>query len=129
MDRAEFLGDPDFSPIPVAQLIDKRYAPSGASRCIRESLAEQRTPPTVFGDLDTHATPHRTEAIREPDHTTHYSVVDAEGNAVSVTYTLNDTLGSRVTANGLGFLLNDEMDDFASKQRRAQRLRPHPGPG
>jgi hypothetical protein len=51
-----------------------------------------------------------------PQNTTHYSVVDAEGNAVAVTTTLNDTFGSRVTAEGLGFLLNDEMDDFAAKQ-------------
>ena len=55
-------------------------------------------------------------AVYEPSNTTHYSVVDPEGNAVAVTTTLNDTLGSRVTAEGLGFLLNDEMDDFASKQ-------------
>jgi gamma-glutamyltranspeptidase/glutathione hydrolase len=55
-------------------------------------------------------------AVREPANTTHFSVVDADGNAVAVTTTLNDTLGSRVTAEGLGFLLNDEMDDFASKQ-------------
>ncbi len=55
-------------------------------------------------------------AIREPGNTTHYSVVDAEGNAVAVTTTLNDSFGSRATAEGLGFLLNDEMDDFASKQ-------------
>ena len=52
----------------------------------------------------------------EPDHTTQYSIVDPEGNAVSVTTTLNDSFGSRVTAEGLGFLLNDEMDDFSSKQ-------------
>ena len=52
---------------------------------------------------------------RESSHTTHYSVVDAEGNAVAVTTTINDWFGSRVTADGLGFLLNDEMDDFASK--------------
>ena len=52
----------------------------------------------------------------EPVHTTHYSVVDPEGNAVSVTTTLNESFGSHVTAEGLGFLLNDEMDDFASKQ-------------
>ncbi len=51
----------------------------------------------------------------EPEHTTHYSVVDADGNAVAVTTTLNDSFGSRVTAEGLGFLLNDEMDDFTSK--------------
>src|SRR6185437_8326578 len=57
----------------------------------------------------------QTIAVREPEHTTHYSVVDAEGNAVSVTTTLNDSFGSRVTVPGLGFLLNDEMDDFTSK--------------
>ena len=53
--------------------------------------------------------------MAETNHTTHYSVVDPEGNAVATTTTLNDTLGSRVTAEGLGFLMNDEMDDFASK--------------
>ena len=51
----------------------------------------------------------------EGNHTTHYSVVDAEGNAVAVTTTINDWFGSRVTADGLGFLLNDEMDDFSAK--------------
>jgi gamma-glutamyltranspeptidase/glutathione hydrolase len=53
--------------------------------------------------------------VGEPEHTTHYSVVDAAGDAVSVTTTLNDSFGSRVTVPGLGFLLNDEMDDFTSK--------------
>ena len=63
-------------------------------------------PPDIF-----HPAP-----VAEPDHTTHYSVVDPEGNAVAVTTTLNDSFGSRVTAEGMGFLLNDEMDDFAAKQ-------------
>src|SRR5208283_4685777 len=54
-------------------------------------------------------------APREFPHTTHYSVVDADGNAVAVTTTINDWFGSRVTATGLGFLLNDEMDDFSAK--------------
>ncbi|HWX94686.1 MAG TPA: gamma-glutamyltransferase [Terriglobales bacterium] len=54
--------------------------------------------------------------MREPENTTHYSVVDPAGNAVAVTTTLNETFGSRVTAEGLGFLLNDEMDDFTAKQ-------------
>ena len=52
---------------------------------------------------------------RESNHTTHYSIVDTEGNAVAVTTTINGWFGSRVTADGLGFLLNDEMDDFAAK--------------
>ena len=117
-DRAEFLGDPDFSKIPVAQLIDKRY---GAAW--RETIPPRRaTPsatlkrPSVFSQLDSYAKAHPQPAsATEPNHTTHYSIVDAEGNAVAVTTTLNDEFGSRVTAEGLGFLLNDEMDDFSSK--------------
>jgi gamma-glutamyltranspeptidase/glutathione hydrolase len=118
-DRAEFLGDPDFSKIPVAQLIDKRY---GAAW--RESIdpahataSKDLTRPAIFSQLEQYAAGHAPAgAGAEPDHTTHYSVVDPEGNAVAVTTTLNDSFGSRVTAGGLGFLLNDEMDDFASKQ-------------
>ncbi len=118
-DRAEFLGDPDFSKIPVAQLLDKRYA-----NAWRETIPLRRaTPgnelrrPSVFSQLDRYARSHpQPKSLLEPVHTTHYSVVDPEGNAVSVTTTLNESFGSHVTAEGLGFLLNDEMDDFASKQ-------------
>jgi gamma-glutamyltranspeptidase/glutathione hydrolase len=118
-DRAEFLGDPDFSKIPVAQLIDKKY---GAAW--RESIDPARaTPskdlkrPAIFSELEQYASQHsQPRAVREPEHTTHYSVVDPDGDAVAVTTTLNDNFGSRVTAEGLGFLLNDEMDDFAAKQ-------------
>ena len=117
-DRAEFLGDPDFSKLPVAQLIDKRYG-----NAWRETIPLRRaTPsatlrrPSVFSQLDSYASLHPQPAfVAEPDHTTHYSVVDPEGDAVAVTTTLNDAFGSRVTAEGLGFLLNDEMDDFSSK--------------
>ena len=117
-DRAEFMGDPDFSKIPVAQLIDKRYG-----NAWRETIAVRKaTPsadirrPSVFSQLDSYASSHpQPVSFVEPDHTTHYSIVDAEGNAVSVTTTLNDSFGSHVTAEGLGFLLNDEMDDFSSK--------------
>ncbi len=117
-DRAEFMGDPDFSKIPVAQLIDKRYG-----NAWRETIPLRKaTPsadlrrPSVFSQLDSYASSHPQPASTvEPDHTTHYSVVDPEGNAVSVTTTLNDSFGSHVTAEGLGFLLNDEMDDFSSK--------------
>jgi len=74
--------------------------------------------PAVFNELERYATAHPRPigGIKEPENTTHYSVVDPAGDAVAVTTTLNDSLGSRVTAEGLGFLLNDEMDDFASKQ-------------
>ncbi|HUS19318.1 MAG TPA: gamma-glutamyltransferase [Terriglobales bacterium] len=118
-DRAEFLGDPDFSKIPVAQLLDKRYGnawrdtidPNRAS-----GSRELQRPGGIFNDLDRVAKLDRDHAIPEPEHTTHYSVVDAQGNAVSVTTTLNDSFGSRVTLEGLGFLVNNEMDDFAAKQ-------------
>jgi gamma-glutamyltranspeptidase / glutathione hydrolase len=117
MDRAEFMGDPDFSKIPVAQLIDKRYGVAW-----RDSIDPARaTPstglkrPAVFSELEQYAATHPPEASHEGSNTTHYSVVDAEGNAVAVTTTLNDSFGSRVTAEGLGFLMNDEMDDFSSK--------------
>jgi gamma-glutamyltranspeptidase/glutathione hydrolase len=118
-DKAEFMGDPDFSRIPVAQLIDKKY---GAAW--RESIdPAHATPskdlkrPAIFNELEQYAQQNpQPLAIREPGHTTHYSVVDAAGSAVAVTTTLNDSFGSRVTAGNLGFLLNDEMDDFAAKQ-------------
>jgi gamma-glutamyltranspeptidase / glutathione hydrolase len=115
-DRTDFLGDPDFAKIPVAQLIDKKYAAAW-----RDSIDPSHATPSKelkrpsFGELERVAQ-LRIPAIGEPENTTHYSVVDAEGNAVSVTTTLNASFGSRVTAEGLGFLLNDEMDDFAAKQ-------------
>src|SRR5271170_7372412 len=117
-DRAEFLGDPDFAKLPVAQLIDKKY---GAAW--RESIDEAKATaskdlkrPAIFSELEQYAAAHpQPLANRESPHTTHYSVVDAAGNAVAVTTTINDWFGSRVTADGLGFLLNDEMDDFSAK--------------
>src|ERR1700756_1112911 len=119
-DRAEFLGDPDFAKIPVAQLIDKRYAAGWRESIDPEhaSVSKDLRRPTVFNELERYAQAHllKATAIREPENTTHYSVVDPAGNAVAVTTTLNDTLGSRVTAEGLGVLLQDNMDDFASKQ-------------
>jgi gamma-glutamyltranspeptidase/glutathione hydrolase len=118
-DRAEFLGDPDFSKIPVAQLIDKRYGSAWRDtiNLRRASPSSTLRRPAIFSQLDSYASTHpQPVSIHEPEHTTHYSVVDPEGNAVSVTTTLNNTFGSAVTAGGLGFLLNDEMDDFAAKQ-------------
>ena len=115
-DRAEFMGDPDFSKVPVAQLIDKRYGVAW-----REGLNPDHAGtsaglhrPSNFAGLDVSAS-NKLAPVREPDHTTHYSIVDEAGDAVAVTTTLNDSFGSRVTAEGLGFLLNNEMDDFAAK--------------
>ena len=117
-DRAEFMGDPDFSKIPVAQLLDKRYAAAWRESIDPEhaSASKELKRPAIFSELEQYAQSHLPEVPRrESNHTTHYSVVDAEGNAVAVTTTINDWFGSRVTADGLGFLLNDEMDDFSSK--------------
>ena len=117
-DRAEFLGDPDFSRIPVAQLIDEKYGAAWRESIdpTHASLSQDLRRPEIFSQLERYAAAHpQPAAVREPGHTTQYSVVDAAGNAVSVTTTLNDDFGSRVTAEGLGFLLNDEMDDFAAK--------------
>jgi len=115
-DRADFMGDPDFAKIPVAQLIDKKYAAAWRDSIdLNHASVSKDLKRPSFNELERVAQ-SRAAAIREPQSTTHYSVVDAEGNAVSVTTTLNDSFGSRVTAKGLGFLLNDEMDDFAAKQ-------------
>ena len=113
MDRSDYLGDPDYVKIPLEQLTDKKYAAAWRTSI----LAEQATPskdlkrPTGFLPPP----PTMDDVRHESTQTTHFSVVDAEGNAVAVTTTLNNDFGSAVTATGLGFLLNDEMDDFASK--------------
>ncbi len=116
-DRADFMGDPDFAKVPVAQLIDKKYAAAWRDSIDpnHASVSNDLKRPSIFNELERVAQSHP-KVIHESENTTHYSVVDAEGNAVAVTTTLNDSFGSRVTAEGLGFLLNDEMDDFAAKQ-------------
>ena len=102
-DRAEFLGDPAFVRVPSAGLTSKRYA-AEVSKTIDVSRA---TPSTRIG--------HGNPALYESPQTTHFSVVDAAGNAVSNTFTLRNNYGSGVTVRGAGFLLNNTMDDFASK--------------
>src|SRR5215472_1811369 len=116
-DRAEFMGDPDFAKIPVAQLIDKRYAEAWRETIPlqKASASAELQRPAIFTELDRYASAHPA-MFHESENTTHYSVVDPEGNAVSVTTTLNGSFGSFVTAEGLGFLMNNEMDDFATKQ-------------
>src|SRR5439155_3792461 len=111
----EFLGDPDFSKIPVAQLIDKRYAAAWRESInpAHASASKDLKRPQIFSQLEQYAAVYPEAAAihepvhttHEPVHTTHYSVVDPAGNTVSVTTTLNDDFGSRVTAEGLGFLL------------------------
>jgi len=102
-DRAEYMGDTDFVKVPIAGLIDKKYAAQLRSTINPESASSS-------------------EQVRagkpvgyESEETTHFTVVDAEGNAVANTYTLNNSYGSAVVAKGTGVIMNDEMDDFAAK--------------
>lgn len=114
-DRADFMGDPDFAKIPVAQLIDKNYASEWRASINPDHASVSKglkRPAGAFDNLDKMA---RAATAPEPNETTHFSTVDAEGNAVSVTTTLNGGFGSYVMAGNLGFLLNNEMDDFAAK--------------
>ena len=99
-DRAEYLGDPDFTSVPVARLIDPAY---NAARAAGVN-------PTVPSP-----TPSIAPGLHESHQTTHFSIVDRQGNAASVTYTLNDDFGSGSVVDGAGFLLNNEMDDFSVK--------------
>lgn len=102
-DRAKWLGDPDFVKVPVTELIDPTYA---ASRMKSMNFNQA----TKSSDIQAGAFP----GYESPE-TTHYSIVDGEGNAVSITTTLNNAYGSKVFVAGSGFLLNDEMDDFSAK--------------
>ena len=115
MDRADYLGDPDYNTMPVTELISKSYAEAW-----RTTISPGSATPSAELNRPSGFLPSapKTAGQRRPEsnHTTHYSVVDAEGNAVAVTTTLNDWFGSRVTAGSLGFLLNDEMDDFTAKE-------------
>lgn len=98
-DRAEYMGDPDFAQVPVAALLSPDYLARRARQ---------------IDPIKPSATASVTPGLEKPQ-TTHYSIVDRWGNAVSNTYTLNGTFGSGVAVEGAGFLMNDEMDDFSAK--------------
>ncbi|MCS3448741.1 MULTISPECIES: gamma-glutamyltransferase [Bradyrhizobium] len=102
VDRNSYLGDPDFVKNPLERLLDKTYAAK-----IRAAIDPAKA--GVSRDIKPGVPPH------EGSNTTHYSIADKDGNAVSVTYTLNDWFGAKVTAAKTGVLLNDEMDDFTAK--------------
>lgn len=101
-DRNNNLGDPAFVQNPLAQLLSKSYA-----AMIRRKIKPDRA-------LDPNQV-YRTPAAPEGDRTTHYTVIDRQGNIVSVTYPLNGLFGARVIAGETGFFLNNEMDDFTAK--------------
>jgi gamma-glutamyltranspeptidase/glutathione hydrolase len=114
MDRAEFLGDPDFNPhMPLAQMANPAYAAAWRKTIdpVKPSPSATLTRPAGFMPEP----PKLAPLAPESNQTTHFSVVDAQGNAVAMTYTLNFGYGNGMTVDRLGFLLNDEMDDFASK--------------
>lgn len=102
-DRAEHLGDPDFVNVPQKQLLDKNY---NVNR-MKDFSFDKATPSSVIKAGEIFA--------KESLETTHYVIVDKDGNAASVTTTLNNSYGSLVVVEGAGFLLNDEMDDFSVK--------------
>lgn len=102
-DRATFMGDPDFVQVPVQELLDEGYL---KQRMVNVDLAKA----TPSADVKAGEVP-----IYESEQTTHFSIVDPLGNAVSVTTTLNGRYGSKVVVVGAGFLLNNEMDDFSAK--------------
>ncbi len=101
-DRNVNLGDPDFVKVDVARFLSPDYTTQ-----LRQGISANQATPSV--SLGVPGSGH------EGSSTTHFSIVDAQGNAVSLTYTLNDWFGARVTAPNTGVLLNDEMDDFSSK--------------
>ncbi|MEO7962944.1 MAG: gamma-glutamyltransferase [Gemmatimonadaceae bacterium] len=105
LDRARFVGDPDFVQVPVARLTSKAY---GAD--LARSIDTARASSSLTLGRDVVATP-----TAEPNETTHFSVVDAQGNAVSQTYTLEGGYGSGIVVSGAGFILNNEMGDFNKK--------------
>lgn len=102
MDRNTFLGDPAFVNNPIDRLLSKSYADE-----IRKKIAADKATPSA--EVQPGMEPH------EKPETTHYSIVDKQGNAVSTTYTINGLFGAIEIAPGTGFFLNDEMDDFTSK--------------
>ncbi|MBS1856333.1 MAG: gamma-glutamyltransferase [Acidobacteria bacterium] len=106
-DRSENLGDPDFFKVPLTSLLDPKY------------IAKRRASIDPVSATPSSAIKAAAFNGKESNETTHFTVADGEGNVVSVTYTLNGGYGSKVTATGLGFLLNNEMDDFAPKPGEA----------
>lgn len=102
-DRSKYLGDPDFYEVPTDKLISKVYAKELFNKISDKAIPSNQINPGDFSILD--------ESIE----TTHYSIIDKDGNTVSTTTTINSSYGSRIVVDGAGFLLNNEMDDFSSK--------------
>jgi gamma-glutamyltranspeptidase / glutathione hydrolase len=118
-DRAAYLADPDFSNVPVAGLTSPCYAKDlfatiDPLRASPSAEVHAGNPHVCTSGVSASMAPNTINSLGEGPHTTHFSVVDAAGNAVASTFTLNDSYGSHVTSSA-GFLLNDEMDDFTTQ--------------
>ena len=118
-DRAAYLADPDYSNVPVAGLTDPCYAKEvfatvDSQHASSSKVIKAGNPHACGVAASTAISPETLVSLGEGPHTTHFSVIDAAGNAVASTYTLNDSYGSHVTSSA-GFLLNDEMDDFSTQ--------------
>jgi len=118
-DRAAYLADPDYADVPVAGLVSdcygrERFATIDPQRASSSKEIKAGTPHACGVSAGQSIAPNTVVSIGEGPHTTHFSVVDAGGNAVASTYTLNDSYGSHATCSA-GFLLNDEMDDFTTQ--------------
>ncbi|MFI5059644.1 MAG: gamma-glutamyltransferase [Candidatus Acidiferrales bacterium] len=118
-DRAAYLADADFANVPVAGLTDPCYAKEleatiDPQRASSSKVVKAGKPHRCGNSASVNAAPEAVVSLHDGPHTTHFSVVDAAGNAVASTYTLNDSYGSHMTSTA-GFLLNDEMDDFTTQ--------------
>ncbi|MBD67127.1 MAG: gamma-glutamyltransferase [Halobacteriovoraceae bacterium] len=102
-DRAAYLGDSDYADVPIKTLISKKYANALAKKIPRNKALSSKDFPISFDKI-----------LSEPDHTTHFTIMDGEGNVVTSTQTINGWFGSSLVAAGTGIVMNNEMDDFAS---------------
>lgn len=103
-DRAKYLGDPDFVKVPTEQLLSKSYAKALSQKINLETKINVNELPYPEYDF-----------LKEPQHTTHFTIMDGEGNVVASTQTINGWFGSALVAEGTGIVLNNEMDDFSTK--------------
>ena len=117
VDRNTYLGDPDFIAQPIERMISDAYATERRKEIRADAATAASGVHPGMGGVQ-----HRSALLREGDHTTHYSVVDRSGNAVAVTTTINSLYGSLATVGGAGFLLNNEMDDFAARPGSANQF-------
>jgi gamma-glutamyltranspeptidase/glutathione hydrolase len=112
MDRSDYLGDPDFNTLPLKKMAGEKYAAAWRASIVAGKPTPSKSLVRPAGFLPP---PPAATKVKESTETTHFSIVDAEGNSVASTTTLNGGFGNGIAVEGLGFLMNNEMDDFTSK--------------